>query len=151
MWRFLLACDGAKDPRCDATNEDCDPDTCAEAPNGPEMLPGADCLACHAEGRLPTGDQPDRWWTTAGTVFAAPEGGDGAQGVVVRITDIEGRTLVLGTNAAGNFYALDPLVPPYTAEIEGPGGTRTMVERPTDPSCNACHACGGSAGKLVAP
>jgi hypothetical protein len=104
--------------------------------NGPMMEPGRDCTECHNRGDAEPG------WTAAGTVFTNP--GDpesaGVRGVRVKLTDANGRTVTLNSNAAGNFYTRESLAYPLlAATIEKNGVVRTMLDVP-NAACNQCHA-----------
>jgi hypothetical protein len=86
---------------------------------GPLMMPGAECLACHANGG------------SACTKFsAAGTFSDVAVGTQV---DVGGVTTV--TNSVGNFFVTAPIAYPASASVGGrsmEGGTRSG-------GCNACH------------
>lgn len=131
---------------CNTANEDCGPGECGG--EGINMLPGADCLACHTQG----GDREAPPWTAGGTVFSDEWGTSGAGGAVVRITDSTGHTETLTAGSSGNFYTRATLVPPLTAEVETDAGVVAMAGEVSTGACNSCHRCDGEAGgKLYAP
>lgn len=104
---------------------------CGEGEEGSAtMRPGDDCLACHGFG-------------AAGTVYAsaAALAGEGLSGVTVRITDDAGHDVTRTSNAAGNFYTSQSLVPPLQVSITAGGATRTMANAPNG-ACNTCHGSG---------
>ncbi len=117
----------------------------------PLMHPGLDCVACHEqEGEGPL-------YAVAGTVMGTltePDDCFGVEGVVVRLTDADGGVHELVTNAAGNFFTLEDLPLPYTAEIVLDGQITAMLAAQTVGSCNSCHAAsptGGAPGRILAP
>lgn len=133
---------------CDPVHDDTVAALGPEAPGvrrGPLHRPGQPCLVCH-DGAL--GD-PQRF-TVAGTVFTTPATRDGAQGAVVTITDVNGWSINLTANAAGNFYATpsqyDPTFPLQT-RLRGPSGEtatmQTLIEGngTVEPNgaCASCH------------
>src|SRR5580692_11473804 len=67
---------------------------------GPLHRPGQPCLLCH-DGAL--GDPPR--FTVAGTVFQTTGARQAAASVTVNLVDVNGASVALSTNAAGNFYA----------------------------------------------
>lgn len=136
---------------CDETNEACGPGTCGG--EGGEMLPGADCLACHGgSGAGGEEDEEAPRFTAAGTAFADMDGTGPLSGATVRITDADGAVVTLTTNAAGNFYTSQSLAFPIDAEVEANGSTSTMGSSVDVGGCNSCHACAGEAGgKLTGP
>ncbi len=118
----------------------------------PVMQPGADCTHCHAAD----GVASDRQWTIAGTVFGSatgcnkfsPDSGTGCEGgvegVQVLVTDDQGQTLTLTSNAAGNFYTDEPIGPLTSVMIQK--GKRRMIMNVgaaggvgNPASCNYCH------------
>lgn len=118
----------------------------------PVMQPGADCVHCHRADQAAS----DRQWTIAGTVFGSPtacayfspDSGTGCkggvEGVQVLVTDDQGQTLTLTSNAAGNFYTDEPLGPLTSLMIQK--GKRRMIMNidaagglPSPVSCNYCH------------
>ncbi len=129
---------------CNEANEDCSPGTCGG--EGGQMLPGADCLACHDGTNGEAGK-----FTAAGTVFSDLDGNDVVDGATVRITDADGNVVELTSNAAGNFYTSEALTFPISAEVELDGNVLAMSSAQQSGGCNACHACAGPAGgKLYA-
>lgn len=161
---LLVACEPSPfddDPAtaCNESNEACGPGECALG--SATMLPGSDCMGCHYAGS-PLQEQaaqpkhgemgPFPLFTIAGTVFSDLDGTTTVEGAIVRVTDAEGTEIELETNAAGNFFCEDPIVAPYTAEVELGGETVAMASAREGGSCNSCHQCDGVAGgKLTAP
>lgn len=124
-------------------------------PTGPQMRPGEDCNQCHR----PNNSFGAPVWTAGGTVLASTEGGAAVPGAVVTITDAEGKTVELESNAVGNFYTSTPLVVPYDITIAYGGEIRRMPwkdGKPNgSPNCNHCHTKEpppyGAAGHLRPP
>jgi hypothetical protein len=113
---------------------------CGESEDeGPEMMPGSDCLSCH------TGGEPGRF-TAAGTIYPGGTAGAGIGGVTVTLTGSGGGQVVtLTTNAVGNFYTGAALTPPISVSLSGNGGS---VDRPAHNggACGDCHKQGNGAG-----
>ena len=79
------------------------------------------------------------------------------QGVEVVITDSEGASISLTTNAAGNFYAspsqYSPVMP-ITAVVRTADGERAMATPQASGNCASCHTAdgtGGAPGRVMAP
>jgi hypothetical protein len=118
-----------------------------EGDSGPLMRPGENCLECHGGTLLP--EEPPTVadpreappWTVAGTVFQTEDAPatDGVLGARVHLTDADGQTLTLETNAAGNFYTDAPLRFPLRASVEHSGVTREMEPDVPYGGCNSCH------------
>jgi hypothetical protein len=89
---------------------------------GPLMMPGADCLACHANGG-----------SACAKFLAAGTFTDVAVGTQV---DVAGLTTV--TNAVGNFFLPVPASAPALPMSASVGG-RTMEGGTRYGGCNACH------------
>ncbi len=136
---------------CNETNESCTSGTCDG--EGGEMLPGANCLACHgAAGAGKEEGEDGGTFTAAGTAFADLDGTAPLVDATVRITDAGGAVVTLTTNSVGNFYTSQPLTFPIDAEVEVNGTVQAMGSSVSDGGCNSCHACAGSAGgKLTGP
>ncbi|RME28292.1 MAG: hypothetical protein D6798_02720 [Deltaproteobacteria bacterium] len=135
---------------CNTDNEDCGPGTCSG--EGVNMLPGADCLACHQQGLMPGGeDEPNKWYTVAGTVFTDLQGTDGESGAIIRVTDSVGTTVEMTSSSAGNFYSRTALTPPLSAEVEVGGSVQAMATPVDTGACNSCHRCDGPAGGKLHP
>ncbi|MEQ1503553.1 MAG: hypothetical protein ABMB14_15050 [Myxococcota bacterium] len=145
------ACDGTPTtppPECDRTNEDCGPPGTCGAEESPAMLPGADCLACHAVGH--SGEGPD--FTVAGTIYVDLPGTAVLGQATVHLVGADGGTLDITSNPSGNFYSSRALAVPYAASIEIGGETVAMTDHQTTGACNSCHSCDGAAGgKLHGP
>lgn len=116
----------------------------------PLMMPGGDCIACHAATGGPT-------FTAAGTVhrdFRDEDSCAGVPGVTVQLTGADGRVVEVVTNAAGNFHTTAPLARPYQATLLLNGGRRVMPVPQSEGSCNSCHTRNGkngAPGRAVAP
>lgn len=136
---------GGGDGTCDAANERCGPGSC-EGPEGGTMLPGSDCLACHAPGRM----DDDEELAVGGTVYVDHLGSGPTQGAIVRVIDADGRMVEMTSNRTGNFYSARSLTPPLVAEVEVDGRVIPMVTEVSTGACNSCHACDGTTGKIYA-
>lgn len=131
---------------CVTRNEDCEPGSCGG--EGSRMLPGSNCVACHAPG----GDRGAPTWSAGGTVFQDVDGTAAANGATVRILDANDKVVELVSNTAGNFYTRQSITFPITAEIEVDGEVVKMETPVESGGCNECHACEGAAGgKLHIP
>lgn len=113
-----------------------------------EMHPGSDCMSCH-------GENDARPFLLAGTVYAAEDeaqpystqpldGCYGLEGILVTVTDQDGREQTVVTNRAGNFYIeASPSVPawPYDARINYPNSdlSTRMFTQPYHGGCARCH------------
>lgn len=106
-----------------------------EEDEGPNMLPGSDCISCH------TGGDAGRF-TAAGTAYPGGDAASGIAGVTVTLTGSGGgQTVTLTTNAVGNFYTNAALTPPIDVSLSGNGGTVSLADHTgTGGSCGACHA-----------
>ena len=113
---------------------------CGESEDeGPEMMPGSDCLSCH------TGGEPGRF-TAAGTIYPGGTAGAGlGRETVTQTGSGGGQVVTLTTNAVGNFYTGAALTPPISVSLSGNGGS---VDRPAHNggACGACHQQGNGAG-----
>ncbi len=134
---------------CNTGNEECGPSNCSG--EGANMLPGADCLACHQEGLMPREDEASKWYTVAGTVFSDLAGTTGESSALVRVTDANGTTVEMTSSSAGNFYSRTALTPPLTAEVEVGGNVQAMASSVDTGACNSCHRCDGAAGGKLHP
>jgi hypothetical protein len=99
------------------------------AVTGPTMRPGENCLGCHA-------------FTAAGTVYADASGALGLAGAAVQLSDGQGRSVALTTNAAGNFFTSAALTAPLAVTVSAGGSSRSM--QGARGSCNGCHTGGGT-------
>lgn len=125
----------------------------------PLMHPGTGCLGCHAASATP----PVPAGTLAGTVYASvhePDDCDGVAGtdgdpIVVSVVDHDGHTISATVNAAGNFYATDPVALPIaSATVTYQGRTRAMASAQPSADCNTCHTetgLSGAPGRIVLP
>lgn len=130
---------------CNTDNEDCALGTCGG--EGPLMLPGSDCVACHT----PVG-VPEHVFTAGGTAFVDAEGSAPLTGGTITLTGDDGGVVTMPINGAGNFYTSAAIVTPFTAKITVDGVDREMVTPQTTGACDSCHRCGGAAGgKLFQP
>jgi hypothetical protein len=110
----------------------------------PLMNPGQNCQVCH------NGADAQRW-SASGTVYLTADAAaeQGIEGVTIRIVGATGIVTTLVSNAAGNFYAPDPIAFPARVEIEGNGVVRAMEPALEHGSCNACHGPGGEEGRVA--
>lgn len=116
----------------------------------PQMNPGADCLTCHAPG----GSAAALSFAVAGTVFplaTASLDGGGVFDAEIDLGDATGRSLVLHSNGAGNFYTAEPLTAPFSVTVKVGGASFPMQNEAPSGACNSCHAVAFSAdaGALV--
>jgi hypothetical protein len=134
---------------CDPVHDDAVSALGGEAPGvrrGPLHRPGQPCILCH-DGAL--GD-PQRF-IIAGTVFQTSGANVAAVGATVKLTDANGTSIQVATNAAGNFYLtpsqFDPVVPIQVVVTDANGNSATMqtliagnlAEEPNNGSCASCH------------
>jgi hypothetical protein len=120
----------------------------------PLMRPGEDCMSCHAGANAATLEAPV--WTVAGTVYDAvdPEPNAGVEDAYVHVTDAQGALLTLRSNAAGNFYAADPIVYPLQVCVERNGAMSCMRQPAPTGACNSCHtipAQNAAPGRITLP
>ena len=103
---------------------------------GPLMMPGENCLTCHAL----SGEAREKVYTAAGTVFEAPTSATdaGVSGVTVIITGADQQVQRLTTNAVGNFYTSKAIKAPFTVAVERNGKRTSMGSTPTG-ACASCH------------
>lgn len=96
---------------------------------------GADCLCCHEELGV------------AGSVDRA-----GPEVARVVVLGADGRRAVMAPNAYGNFFRHVKLDPPLEIWVEGPGGTRRVMEGlAPHGSCNRCHGAQGGPALVAGP
>ncbi len=107
---------------------------------GATMMPGSDCLSCHAGG----GEAPT--FTAAGTVYGAGDAaaGSGLAGVTVTLSG-NGRSAVLTTNSAGNFFTNVNLGTSISVTVSGNGGSIAKGVH-HDGGCGRCHQPGNGQG-----
>lgn len=130
---------------CNTDNEECALGVRGCGGEGPDMLPGADCIACHTGGRIPA-------WSAGGTIFQDELGTVGLRGAIIRITDSSGGAPVeLTSSRSGNFYTRTALTPPLTVEVEFNGVVSQMGRQVDTGACNTCHTCDGEAGGKLHP
>lgn len=100
-----------------------------------------DCLECHSSG--------EKVFKFAGTVWS-DQNGNVLSGVKVVIKSTTGMdSLVLTTDAYGNFYTNSAVSSSnYQAYVDC-GKLLMMSTHPTYGGCNSCHRPGGSAGKVI--
>jgi hypothetical protein len=109
------------------------------------MNPGSDCLGCHQGGDA-------RRWTAAGTIYeegTADAPGAAVEGATVRLTDLNGRSLALRTNRAGNFYTAEALAFPIRTCVDRRGASACM-EEPIPAAAASCNRCHGPQGVMSA-
>ena len=112
----------------------------------PLMHPGGDCIQCHAD----RGEGPG--YVFAGTVYDTLDEEDdcnGVQDVEVVVTDAEGSSWSMTTNAAGNFFlASNRASPvfPITASIDDGAVQHAMVTGQNTGNCASCHTGQGESG-----
>lgn len=146
----LSACGGAGPAECTVTHAfSLQPGETT----GPLMRPGDNCLRCHVAG----GEAAGKPFSFGGTLFLTADAGlcDGVEGVTVRVTDADGKTVSVVSNAVGNFWSAEALKPPFSIVAEKDGRLRPMpVTTPTG-GCKLCHsypdAVGGTTGRIRAP
>jgi hypothetical protein len=118
---------------------------------GPEMMPGHACIACHEQTIAATGEDAPSFGF-GGTAF--PSGhepddciGSGSEGARVTVTDATGRTFTATLNHSGNFFVGAELPTfPITAVLEFQGRKRAMTTPQTSGDCNSCHTQEGDDG-----
>ena len=120
----------------------------------PLMHPGGDCIDCHSE----RGEGPS--FAFAGTVYTDYDEEydcNGVEGAEVEVTDAEGSTWTMTTNAAGNFFTYsrdaDPVMP-ITAVVRVGDAEHAMNTPQNDGDCASCHTAagsGGAPGRVVVP
>src|SRR5262249_43910533 len=112
---------------------------------GPEMMPGRACNACHAAVNASTGEAAPVF-RFAGTLY--PSGhepddciGSSAEGAEVLVTDAAGVTFSAVANAAGNFMldGVQTFVAPFSVRVRFQQRERPMLSWQTDGDCNGCH------------
>ena len=141
-WRRWLLAAGLAALGCyDPVHEDAVDALGPEEPGvkkGPLHRPGQPCTVCHG------GDGPGSpTFSIAGTVFQGPDTDDPLVGGAVRVWDSAGQTIALGTNCAGNFYALEgdfePTYPIWASVFYD--GERVDMESPIfrASACASCH------------
>jgi len=121
---------------------------------GPLMLPGHDCLACHGGSAAHALGAPT--WSVAGTVYAAPDADPnaGVEGVLVHVTDATGAQLTLRSNLAGNFYSAEVLAFPLQQVCVERAGASSCMQNVAQGSCNSCHTLPSqnqAPGRITAP
>jgi hypothetical protein len=113
------------------------------------MNPGMACIACHGE----QGGPPER---VAGTVYPSlhePNRCDGVADLKVVIIGKDGNAHTFPTNAAGNFYGVENISPPYRAMVVRGNEMRIMQTPQMQVDCNGCHTewGEGAPGRIMAP
>ena len=117
--------------------------------NGPEMLPGDNCLRCHASG---SGAPP---FSFAGTVFSAADSptSNGLSGVTVTLTDADAKVVTLTSNHVGNFYTNEAINFPATVSVQLGSTVVKMLSPVMSGDCSSCHTVPGqqnAPGRLFA-
>jgi hypothetical protein len=124
----------------------------ANESEGPEMLPGRACNACHAQSNAASGEGDAPIFAFAGTLFTAAYEPDNciapaAQGAHVIVTDASGAVFDAVANASGNFLLeSDEFVLPLRARVVIDGRERPMLEAQMSGDCNRCHTAPGREG-----
>lgn len=145
----LLSACTAPAPTCSV------PNTASLGPQeatGPLMRPGSNCLRCHSPG----GEASGRVFSVGGTIFTAADSSacDGVEGVSIKVTDAQGKTVSMLSNGVGNFWSTTPLTPPLSMVADYQGRTVTMpVTAPTG-GCALCHSWPdptSASGRIRAP
>jgi hypothetical protein len=107
-------------------------------PRGPLHRPGQPCTFCH-DGAL--GDPPQ--FSVAGTIYQTADGTTALSGATVSLTDVDGKTYVATTNAAGNFYVTPTAYSPHYPMRVGVTSAGVTVNMQSHigwaSSCAACH------------
>ncbi|HEY8091384.1 MAG TPA: hypothetical protein VIF09_26150 [Polyangiaceae bacterium] len=109
-------------------------------PKGPTHRPGEPCLVCHGGG-----GPAKAVFSFGGTVMQDQGGNVGAQGAVVFIEDIDGRSETVTTNSVGNFFITpDQFAPHYPAQMtvsssDGTVSQPMLSHVARDGSCADCH------------
>jgi hypothetical protein len=124
-----------------------------------QMHPGRGCIACHQAGAGFFNAEHGPAFKVAGTVFPTahePDECNGASssGVSVVIKGANNQMLTLTPNAVGNFFTLDNIQPPYTAEVHYQGRVRAMATPQSTGDCNTCHTetgANGAPGRIMLP
>lgn len=135
----LTACVAGNDPPAVCSTNDA---WTSGDEGSPLMHPGDDCIGCHSQGEGPR-------YTIAGTVMNASNDDtncNGVEGATVVITDANGKTLSLPTNAAGNFYTRETIAMPYKAKVVYQGKENVMADAQGSGSCASCHTAQGANG-----
>ncbi len=100
-----------------------------------------DCLECHSSG--------ENIFKFAGTVWD-DQNGNTLSGVKVVIKSTTGTdSIVLTTDAYGNFYTNSSV---SSSDFEAYVDCGTLLRMSTHPNyggCNSCHRPGGTAGKVI--
>lgn len=125
---------------------------------GPEMMPGHACIACHVEDNAASGEGDAPVFAFAGTLYATahePDDCAGAEGAEVVVTDARGAVFTTTANRSGNFFVeTSGLMKPFRASVRFRGRERAMVTPQTDGDCNWCHTATGAnsaPGRIVLP
>ena len=71
--------------------------------------PGEECLMCHHQGGTGTP------YSVAGTIYKDAGGKTAAAGVVVHLIDASGTDITVVSQTNGNFWSVDPVMPPVLA------------------------------------
>jgi hypothetical protein len=123
------------------------------------MHPGRGCISCHAMGAGLFMLEHGPAFSVAGTLFPSahePDECNGAagSGAMVVIKGADGKMLTLTPNAVGNFFSLDRVAMPFTAEVHYQGRVRAMSTPQSSGDCNTCHTesgANGAPGRIMLP
>jgi hypothetical protein len=105
---------------------------------GPLMRPGTNCLRCHqssgSAARVP--------FSVGGTIFPKKDSTacSGVSGVTIQVTDKNGKSISLLSNAVGNFYSTEKMEPPLKMEAMLEGRTQVMPGTSPTGGCALCHS-----------
>lgn len=111
------------------------------------MLPGQNCLQCHA-----VGSGNDREFVFAGTLYTTSTSTNPQYPGTVSVVDATGATASVSTHSSGNFYCDSwncPVNIPLSVTVsDSAGHSNWMLHQVTVGSCNACHT---QSGQCAAP
>lgn len=101
---------------------------------------GEECLMCHHQGGTGTP------YTVAGTIYADSGGKQPAAGVVLHLIDASGTDITVVSQTDGNFWSIDPVMPPVLAFASSCPNVVPMHAAigDADVGCNraGCHTVG---------
>jgi cytochrome c553 len=131
----------------------CETPTAEQLNAGDAMLPGRNCISCHASGGQASGEA----FGTAGTVYGARSSKTcntgGVDGVTVELLDTAGKVVAsTTTNSVGNFH-----FPPSATNFKNvsarvtKGSMSVKMNSAVDVSvgCASCHWASGIAGDRI--
>jgi hypothetical protein len=127
---------------------------------GPEMMPGRTCIACHIEQNTTSGEGDAPVFAFAGTVFPSGHEPDdciasASEGAEVVVLDAKGQEFRAAVGRTGNFDADGVgLTFPITAKVVYQGRERLMKDPQDSGDCNHCHTAAGAfkaPGRVLLP